>query len=219
MSVFPNSNTLLIQYQQFLFPGTKTVANDIINAIEKQDADAIEAMYSKDVKENMRNLNDRIKSIFNSLEGDIILAQYEKVYEDNASGKVTDEWFMQLSHKYEVERMELKAKIADLREKLKNMGTKEQNKDKFIKAIRKFMDMEKLTAPLLRELIDRIEVYETEGVGKNRTQRIAIYYKFIGYIEIPDVEEFNKVILEARKGVGINYLTNISAESSKKVSA
>ena len=28
---------------------------------------------------------------------------YEKLYEDNATGKVSDEWFMQLSHKYEVE--------------------------------------------------------------------------------------------------------------------
>ena len=27
----------------------------------------------------------------------------EKLYEDNATGKVSDEWFMQLSHKYEVE--------------------------------------------------------------------------------------------------------------------
>ncbi len=150
---------------------------------------------------------------------DTVARLYEKVYEDNASGKVTDEWFMQLSHKYEVERIELKAKIANLRQRLQDMGTKEQNKDKFIKAIRRFMDMERLTAPLLRELIDRIEVYETEGVGKSRTQRIVIYYKFIGYIEIPDNEEFERVVLEARKGVAINYLTNISAESSKKVSA
>ncbi len=37
---------------------------------------------------------------------------YERLYEDNISGKVSDEWFMQLSHKYEVERMELKAKIS-----------------------------------------------------------------------------------------------------------
>ncbi|MBQ8524674.1 MAG: DUF4368 domain-containing protein [Clostridia bacterium] len=32
--------------------------------------------------------------------------------------------------------------------------------------------MQKLTAPLLRELIDEITVYETEGVGKNRSQRL-----------------------------------------------
>ncbi len=45
--------------------------------------------------------------------------------------------------------------------------------------------MDTLIAPLLQELIDYIEVYETEGVGKNRTQRVAIYYRFVGYIEIP----------------------------------
>ena len=49
---------------------------------------------------------------------------------------------------------------------LLNMQT---NKDQFIHAIRKFMEMQTLTAPLLRELIDHIDVYETEGTGKNRT--------------------------------------------------
>ena len=61
----------------------------------------------------------------------------------------------------------------------------EQNKEHFIKAIRRFMAMQKLTAPLLRELIDEITVYETQGVGENRSQRIMIHYKFNGYIEIP----------------------------------
>ena len=37
-------------------------------------------------------------------------------------GKVSDEWFMQLSHKYEVERMELKTKIKILRQKLSKCG-------------------------------------------------------------------------------------------------
>ena len=59
------------------------------------------------------------------------------------------------------------------------------NEEHFIKAIRRFMDMQKLTAPLLRELIDEITVYETQGVGENRSQRIMIHYRFNGYIEIP----------------------------------
>ena len=29
------------------------------------------------------------------------------------------------------------------------------------------MEMERLTAPMLRELIDHIDVYETEDTGKN----------------------------------------------------
>ncbi|MBQ2847122.1 MAG: DUF4368 domain-containing protein, partial [Clostridia bacterium] len=45
-----------------------------------------------------------------------------------------------------------------------------------------------LTAPLLKELIDKIVVYETQGTGKHRTQRIVIYYRFVGYLEIPLTE-------------------------------
>ena len=46
---------------------------------------------------------------------------YERLYEDNISGKVSDEWFMQLSHKYEVERMELKAKISALHREISEL--------------------------------------------------------------------------------------------------
>ena len=126
-------------------------------------------------------------------------------YEDNVSGKVTDEWFLQLSHKYEVERMELKAKIADLHERINNLGTMQQNKDHFIGAIRKFMEMEKLTAPLLRELIDEITVDEIEGVGKNRDQRITINYKFIGQIEL--LKSGKNYKEDTRKGVAVEYIT------------
>ena len=53
-------------------------------------------------------------------------------------------------------------------------GCKLKHRAVFTAAIRKFMEMETLTAPLLWELIDHIDVYETEGTGKNRTQRITI---------------------------------------------
>lgn len=135
---------------------------------------------------------------------------YEKLYEDNATGKVTDEWFMQLSHKYEVERMELKEKISEYRKKIADLGNMQQGKDHFIEAVRRFMTMEHLTAPLLRELIDRIEVYETEGTGKNRTQRIVIYYRFVGYIELPEVPDEKHYTADTRQGVAVSYLTKAS---------
>lgn len=131
---------------------------------------------------------------------------YEKVYEDNAEGKVSDEWFMQLSHKYEVERMELKAKILDLRVKISEIDKTEYNRERFVKAIRKFLKMETLTAPILNELIDHIDVYETEGTGKNRTQRIVIYYRYVGYIELPEVPSERNYIAETRQGVAVEYI-------------
>ena len=138
---------------------------------------------------------------------DTVSHLYEKLYEDNAVGKVSDEWFMQLSHKYETERLELKTKIKTLRQKLSECGQREQERENFTSAIRRFMRMDRLTAPLLRELIDHIDVFETEGKGKNRTQRIVIYYRFVGYVEIPEVSQRPNIVADTRKGVATKYLT------------
>ena len=101
--------------------------------------------------------------------------------------------------------MELKSRISKLREKLDSIDTMQQNKEQFIRAIRRFMEMETLTAPMLRELIDKITVYETEGTGRNRSQRIVIHYKFIGVIEIPECRNYYKA--DTRKGVTVEYVT------------
>ena len=138
---------------------------------------------------------------------DTISRLYEKLYEDNAIGKVSDEWFMQLSHKYEVERMELKSKITALRKKLSESGKQQQQREGVILAVRRFMQMDYLTAPLLRELIDHIDVFETEGTGKNRTQRIVIYYRFVGYVEIPAAPRHPHYKADTRQGVAVEYLT------------
>ena len=137
---------------------------------------------------------------------DTVLKLYEKVYEDNAEGKVSDEWFMQLSHKYEVEKLELKSRIASLRTKLTDMDNQEMGRENYMAAIRKFMEMDTLTAPLLRELIDHITVYETEGTGKNRTQRVVIHYNFVGYMELPDNTFKRNFKADTRQGVRIEYL-------------
>lgn len=131
---------------------------------------------------------------------------YEKLYEDNVIGKVSDEWFIELSHKYEKERMDLKAKIADTRHKIEELKNTNSEYEKFISAIRRFMQMDNLTSPLLRELIDHIDIFETEGTGKSRTQRIVIYYRFIGYIELPNTAKQTH-IADTRKGVAVEYIT------------
>lgn len=131
---------------------------------------------------------------------------YEKLYEDNVIGKVSDEWFVELSHKYEKERMDLKAKIADTRHQIEELKNTNSEYEKFISAIRRFVQMDNLTSPLLRELIDHIDIFETEGTGKSRTQRIVIYYRFIGYIELPNTTKQTH-IADTRKGVAVEYIT------------
>ena len=182
---------------------------DFLRKDEGAFADLLAQKTNKELlKEQKQAEADLQKAI---VRNDTVSKLYEKLYEDNASGKVSDEWFMQLSHKYETERLELKAKITELRRKLSDMGSRQQERENFIHAIRRFMEMDKLTAPLLRELIDHIDVFETEGVGKSRTQRIVIYYRFVGYIELPDSYFRSNYKADTRKGVAVEYIPTIPA--------
>ncbi len=163
---------------------------------------------SKDMIAEQKNLNNELQRCVSRQQ--TVENLYEKLYEDNALGKVTDEWFMHLSRKYETERAELKNKVSKLRDELAKLNSKEKDRYTFVYAIRKFMQMETLTPHLLHELIDHIDVYETQGTGKNRTQRIVIYYRFVGYIELPiSIEEYYSA--ETRQGVAVTYISKESA--------
>lgn len=131
-----------------------------------------------------------------------------KCYEDNVAGKLSNEIFMRFSQKYETERLELKEKISAYRKRLSEVDEMQLGKEKFIAAVRKFMQMDKLTAPLLQELIDRIDVYEVTGTGKNRKQMIKIHYKFVGYLELPSLARRHNYREETRKGVAVEYVPN-----------
>lgn len=135
-----------------------------------------------------------------------LLRLYERVYEDNVNGKVTDDWFMRLFHKYEVEQEELKKQMFDLKNKIERLDTAQNSSGSFIRAIRKFMTMQTLTPIVLQELIDKIEVFPIEGTGKNRTQRLVIHYRFVGCIELPSIIPKHTYKLDSRQGVAIEYL-------------
>ena len=134
-----------------------------------------------------------------------VAVMYEKLFEKHINGVVNEESFMQLSQKYETERDELKVKIRQYQEELSEIENLRTSKEQFTLAVRKFMQMETLTPALLNELIEKIEVHSIEGKGKNKTQKIIIHYRFVGVIDNPVKEE--NIILEARQGVAVEYLT------------
>ena len=131
---------------------------------------------------------------------------HEKLYEDNASGKVSDDWYMEQAHRYEVERLGLKDKIRKAQDELKQLEPSQTGRDHFVGAIRRFLEMQTLTPALLRELIDHIDVFETEGKGKNRTQRIVIHYRFVDVIDLPKQVQSDNLKLDLRQGVAVEYI-------------
>ena len=159
---------------------------------------------NKDMLEEQKNAKTQIDQSLARINKIDVL--YERLYEDNVSGKVTDSFYMELSHKYENEKEELKKKIFNLKIQLDELNKKVFHKEMFLSAIEKFMEMKTITAPLIRELIDHIEVHETEGEGKYKTQRIVIFYRFVGYIEIPEMALNQGITKDTRQGVSVSYI-------------
>ena len=103
---------------------------------------------------------------------------------------------------------------ASMQNELANLEEKRGQKDSFLRAVRRFMEMKTLNPVILKELIEKIEVYHVEGSGKNKTQRIVIHYRFVGCLTIPEWYRKRRVSLESRSGVEVNFLT--TAVENKK---
>mgnify|MGYP004732750303 FL=1 len=71
--------------------------------------------------------------------------------------------------------------------------------------------------PVLSELIDHIDVYETQGTGKNKTQRLVIYYKFVGYLDIDPTQCHPNCTADIREGGAIEYVSCEPSDSLKEL--
>ncbi len=102
------------------------------------------------------------------------------------SGKLPDHIFTMFIADYDQERAALKANIAEMEKALEKVRDTKADIDRFAALIRKYTSFEKLDRFMLHELIDRITIYETPGMGrcrKGKEKRITIYYKFVGAIQ------------------------------------
>ena len=110
---------------------------------------------------------------------------YEKVYEDQALGRLSEERFLKLSGKYEDEQSALKQNIKHLRAIVDEETAHEMNADAFLKLVRRYNDIDTLTPEILREFIDKIIVHHREQEFGQTVQDVEIFIRFIGYIELP----------------------------------
>ena len=146
--------------------------------IEKANAEHIEAV--KKAKKDIANLQTRC---------DNLDELFKRLYEDMVSGRISNERFDMMSSDYETEQKNIKAEIVRLQE-LIDMGEQEQyDLNQFLKNVRKYTDPETLTAEMVNELIDKIVVHDPDKSSGHRRQKIDIYYKAIGMINIADDED------------------------------
>ncbi len=107
-------------------------------------------------KKQITQYQQRLKEIDNLI---------QHIYEDNVSGKITDEMFSNFSTNYTNEQ-------------------KETAITSFVDKVKKYTEIEELTPEIINKLIDKILVHQQTKVDGKKYQQIDIYYSGVGIISV-----------------------------------
>ena len=110
-----------------------------------------------------------------------------KIYEDNASGKLSDDRFDMLSQSYEAEQKQLEAEVVSLRQEIEVQERQNENIEKFIQKAQQYVDIAELDHYALRELVQGIYVEAPDKSSGKRVQHIHIKYDGIGFIPLDEL--------------------------------
>lgn len=111
---------------------------------------------------------------------------FKRSYEDMVAGKLTEEHFDYLSAEYETEQKTVRQTILELQVLIESGRQEQYDLAQLLKNVRKYTDPETLTAELLNDLIDRIVIHAPDKSSGHRKQKLEIYYKAVGIIDIAD---------------------------------
>ena len=165
--------------------------------------------HSRQAEETERRLKDKeLKSRL--ARDDELDGLFERIYEDNVSGKLSDDRFVKMSRRYEEEQKELSEKIKKLRSEIEKQSSRATSTDMFVSIVRKYTRARKLTPRMLNELVEKIEVYNAEKIDGEWVQRLRIHYNCVGEMNIPNEPALPipAVTVNTRKGVFVSYTTD-----------
>lgn len=116
---------------------------------------------------------------------------FSAIYEDKIKGTISEERFEKMSKGYEKEQTDNKAKIFSLSEEIKSDAKQIDTTKMFLDIVDKTTHIEKLTAEIVREFIDKIVVHHRIKKDGITTQKVEIYYNVIGKFELPPLYNFD----------------------------
>ena len=109
-----------------------------------------------------------------------------KLYEDNLSGKITDERYTKMFFNYEQEQTGILERIKILSSEMSNATEKRMTSDTFTKMVRKYTRSKVLSERMLNELIQKIVVYHAEKIDGIYIQKLEIHWHCAGVIAFPN---------------------------------
>ena len=154
---------------------------ETIAYVRDYEQDFIQAVMDKSTAEQRKDLNQKRRELTQAERRITELdALFQRVYEDNVSGKLSDERFSKLAKAYEDEQKTLTARAEALQAELTRSQEKAVNLDRFISLVHENLEVKELTPKIVNEFIARIIVYAPDKSSGKRTQRVRIIYNLIG---------------------------------------
>lgn len=161
-----------------------------VTAFEKEFAqmqlDSFSIKKEKELSSRRRELEKSKKRI---KEIDTLI---QKLYEDNALGKLSDERYATMSISLETEQKELKETVPKIEEELNSEANEIDNLQTFISKVKQITQPTELTPELVHEFIEKIVVSAPQKINGKRHQQVDIYYNGVGVIKQPTVEEWEQ---------------------------
>ena len=162
----------------------------VVSYAREQEDQFVKMVMDMDEKERSKGLAKKKKLLTDAEKRISELDRiFKHLYEDNITGKLTDERFKKLSADYEAEQTALQTQANSLREEIQEEESKCANVERFLSIVRKYTEIPELTPHILHEFVEKIVVHAaTDPHSKtNRKQEVDIYYKGIGILEMSRV--------------------------------
>lgn len=116
----------------------------------------------------------------------------QKIYEDNASGRLSDDRYATMSLAYEEEQAKLKESIPQMESSLATDTDKASGIQHFIDRVKSVTQPTELTPELVHEFIEKIVVYQPRYLDGKRVQLMNIFYNGVGVIRGLSPEEMEE---------------------------
>lgn len=173
----------------------KTAASDYMQMLVDAKTEKQKAEIDR-CKRELKKADKRIEELTKIL---------NKLYEDVALEKISEERYQAMAPKYEREQSELRGQREKLSAEIARNDEIYDNIQQFLPLIWKYTNVQELTPHILNELIEKIVVHEKEiGEGGVKTQQVDIYYKFIGCVNIRRAKADHAEVIKTEQGQADN---------------
>lgn len=123
---------------------------------------------------------------------------FNRIYEDNLNGKISDERYSRMATEYESEQKELETLVASSQEKLLKAEKQSVDMRMLLEGFREFTDMKTLTPTIVNKLIHRIEVHNSDKSSGHIKVKVDIYFTAVGLVNIPTEQQLLHLMEEAK---------------------